>query len=226
MAELLTDQLRMMAENFADAVAFTNVTTGDSMTFREWDGLSNQLARWLVGQGVEKGDRVAIHIPPEAPRDFLLAYSATHKAGAVAVPLNTRLVAREVEALLAHSGAKVVLRPGELVFEGDESAFQVPVDGTDMADIMYTSGTTGLPKGVVVRHNNIAMLGNALPPKVSPKGWLHASPMFTFAGIASTYNPMKMGMELLYMPRFHVDAEWPPRMVTVVDVLFAVTWPA
>ena len=89
MAELLTDQLRMMAENFADAVAFTNVTTGDSMTFREWDGLSNQLARWLVGQGVEKGDRVAIHIPPEAPRDFLLAYSATHKAGAVAVPLNT-----------------------------------------------------------------------------------------------------------------------------------------
>ena len=50
MAELLTDQLRMMAENFADAVAFTNVTTGDSMTFREWDGLSNQLARWLVGR--------------------------------------------------------------------------------------------------------------------------------------------------------------------------------
>ena len=225
MAELLTDQLRMMAENFADAVAFTNVTTGDSMTFREWDGLSNQLARWLVGQGVEKGDRVAIHIPPEAPRDFLLAYSATHKAGAVAVPLNTRLVAREVEALLAHSGAKVVLRPGELVFEGDESAFQVPVDGTDMADIMYTSGTTGLPKGVVVRHNNIAMLGNALPPKVSPKGWLHASPMFTFAGIASTYNPMKMGMELLYMPRFDVDAwidvveERQPRATFIVPAM-------
>ncbi|HEX6423364.1 MAG TPA: fatty acid--CoA ligase family protein, partial [Acidimicrobiales bacterium] len=43
-------------------------------------------------------------------------------------------------------------------------------------------------------------------------GWLHASPMFTFAGIASTYNPMKLGMRLLYLPRFDVD-----RWLDVVD---------
>jgi feruloyl-CoA synthase len=195
-----------MAELFADRAAAINVTTNDEMTFREWNGRSNQLARWLTAQGVDKGDRVAIVIGPEAPFDFLVAYSATHKAGAVAVPLNTRLVERERDALLEHSGAKVVLRAGELACAGDDSDYQVSLDSTDMADIMYTSGTTGLPKGVVVRHGNIAMVPNGTPARFTTKGWLHASPMFTFAGIASTYNPMKLGMALLYMPKFDVDA--------------------
>jgi acyl-CoA synthetase (AMP-forming)/AMP-acid ligase II len=206
MAELLTDQLRTMAEAFADVVAASNVTTKETMTFREWEGRSNVLARWLTAQGVEKGDRVAILIPPEEPFAFLISYSATHKAGAVAVPLNTRLVERELNALLEHSGAKVVLRADSLVAEGDDSRYQVPLDSDDIADVMYTSGTTGRPKGVVVRHGNIAMVPNGKPERVTSRGWLHASPMFTFAGIASTYNPMKLGMELLYMPRFDVDA--------------------
>jgi acyl-CoA synthetase (AMP-forming)/AMP-acid ligase II len=206
MAELLTDQLRTMADAFPEVVAASNVTTNESMTFQEWEARSNQLARWLTAQGVAKGDRVAILIPPEAPFDFLVSYSATHKAGAIAVPLNTRLVERERDALLEHSGSKVVLRAGALVLEGEDSAYQVPLDSDDIADVMYTSGTTGRPKGVVVRHGNIAMVPNGKPEKVTSRGWLHASPMFTFAGIASTYNPMKLGMELLYMPRFDVDA--------------------
>jgi acyl-CoA synthetase (AMP-forming)/AMP-acid ligase II len=86
----------------------------------------------------------------------------------------------------------------------DGPTFQVPAGGDDMADLMYTSGTTGRPKGVVVRHRNIALLPNGLP-HWSGAGWLHSSPMWTFAGIASTHNPMKMGMRLLYLPRFDVD---------------------
>ncbi len=206
MAELLTDQLRMMTEHFADEPAVINVTTDEEMTFRSWEGRSNQVARWLGAQGVEKGDRVAILIGPEAPFDFLVSYSAVHKAGAIAVPLNTRLVERERDALLEHSGAKVVLRADSLVIDGDDSSYQVPIDSSDIADVMYTSGTTGRPKGVVVRHGNIAMVPNGLPGRYTPKGWLHASPMFTFAGIASTYNPMKLGMALLYMPKFDVDS--------------------
>jgi acyl-CoA synthetase (AMP-forming)/AMP-acid ligase II len=237
MAELLPDQLRLMADAFPDEIGFTDVAAGTSLTFAEWEARSNQLARWLVGQGVAAGDRVAIHVPPEEGATFLVSYSAIHKAGAVAVPTSTRLVARELGYVLGHAGAVVAVsgaattgalleaREGipslrTIVTTGpaaggavvawadaadtDTSAFQVPVGGDDMADLMYTSGTTGRPKGVVVRHRNVAMVPNGVP-RWTGAGWLHASPMFTFAGIASTYNPMKLGLRLLYLPRFDVD---------------------
>ena len=248
MVDILPDQLRLMAEAVPDEVAFTDVSlVGDRahLTFAAWEARSNRLARWLVGNGVGHGDRVAIHIPPEEAERFLISYSAVHMAGAVAVPTSTRLVSRELGYVLGHAGAVVAISgvsstpalmaalpdlpelrhvvttglvypeeatgdaPTQLIAwddatDPDDSSFQVPVTGDDMADLMYTSGTTGRPKGVVVRHRNVAMVPNGVP-KWSGRGWLHASPMFTFAGIASTYNPMKLGMRLMYMPRFDVE---------------------
>src|SRR5436309_2881593 len=101
-----------MAANLPDEVAFSCLDA-DGMTFAEWEGTSNRLGRGLSGAGIAKGDRVALYITAdEAPR-WVVTYAAVHKAGAVAVPLNTRLTRPELQALLGHAEASaLVCSPG------------------------------------------------------------------------------------------------------------------
>ncbi|HUY21136.1 MAG TPA: AMP-binding protein [Acidimicrobiales bacterium] len=256
MTTLLTDHLRAMAGSFPDEVAY-RVVDGGQMTYAQWEGESNRLARALVGLGVAKGDRVSVYLRAEEGLRFMVAYSAVHKAGAVAVPTNTRLADAELERLLGHAEVRVVLTDAELsplahevagaigtvehvlsaplteetggpawswglTGEQDTSTFQVELTGDDLADILYTSGTTGLPKGVAVRHRNVALIPGAPNPSYSGQCWLHASPLFTFAGIGFIYNPMQLGLAGVYQPRFdagrwlEVVAEHRPQFVFLV----------
>jgi acyl-CoA synthetase (AMP-forming)/AMP-acid ligase II len=219
---LLVDQLRLMAAHHPDEVGF-RVLDGGELTFADWEATSNQFGRALQQAGVGHGDRVAIYIAADDALHWVVSYAGVHKAGAVAVPLNTRLTRPELEALLGHAEAKVIVASESLAataaelasavsslavtmstndpLTADSSTFQVAVEPGDLADIMYTSGTTGRPKGVAVRHRNIAMIPNVLPAW-NGSWWMHSSPLFTFAGIGFIYNPMKMGMRCLYQPRF------------------------
>jgi acyl-CoA synthetase (AMP-forming)/AMP-acid ligase II len=237
---LMDEHLGRMAEQFPNETAFRVVDVGD-MTFSEWDGAASAMARRLLDAGLEPGGRVGIHLHPELALRWLVSYSAAHRAGGVAVPMNPRLAPAEVARVLEHSGATAVVADGELVasdqevgsgrlaflvdagaegsttsppgtplltweqaIEGDRSPFQAPRQSEDLADILYTSGTTGRPKGVAVRHSNGSMIG-AVEPNWTGGGWLHASPMFTFAGISLVYTPMKLGLRPIYMPRFDAD---------------------
>jgi acyl-CoA synthetase (AMP-forming)/AMP-acid ligase II len=84
----------------------------------------------------------------------------------------------------------------------DDSEFQVALGAEDLADILYTSGTTGLPKGVAIRHRNVALIPGAPNPSYSGHSWLHSSPLFTFAGIGFIYNPMQLGLFGVFQPKF------------------------
>ena len=84
------------------------------MTFAEWDGAANAMARRLVEAGLEPGARVGIHLRPELALRWLVSYSAAHRAGGVAVPMNPRLAPAEVAHMLEHSGATAVVADGDL----------------------------------------------------------------------------------------------------------------
>src|SRR5437879_12290515 len=98
--ELLVDQLRFMARRDGGEVAYRDLGSGEALSFHEWDARSNALARGLVAHGVQKGDRVSIYLPNDECLRWIVAYAAAHKAGAVAVPTNTRLSVRELIASL------------------------------------------------------------------------------------------------------------------------------
>jgi len=229
---LLVDQLRHMAAAHGAQTAYRDVLQGRDLTFGEWEAESNRLARGLTATGVTVGDRVALHLESTHDLRWIVAYAAIHKAGAVAVPTNTRLSGRELATILGHAEPVAVITSSAL--EGtlddarrqlpslhtviradtdewdrsladDDSELVPPVGDDDLADIMYTSGTTGLPKGIAVRHAGLHIVPNGDPPWTGDK-WLHASPLFTFAGISFVYNPMKMGMAALYLSRFDAGA--------------------
>ena len=89
--DLLPDQLRLMASAYPDEVGYRNLGDGSSITFGRWERESNRLAHGFQAKGVRKGDLVAIDLAAEQILDFIVTYSAVHKIGGVAVPLNNRL---------------------------------------------------------------------------------------------------------------------------------------
>ncbi len=152
------------------------------LSFAALNGLSMKVAGLLAARGVAKGDRVAI-ISPNIPQMPAIYYGIL-RYGAIVVPLNPLLKSREVEYHLQNSEAKLAFAWEGVLGEvnaGAEAAGTevIPVDaqfmallsqveplvevtevaGDDTAVILYTSGTTGRPKGAELTHSNL--LSNA-----------------------------------------------------------------
>jgi long-chain acyl-CoA synthetase len=154
-----------------------------AISYRELDERSNRVANALQGLGIRKGDRVALYLPniPEFP----IAYLGILKAGAIAVSINAIFKKNEVEFILKDSGARLLFTVEELAANlagldapalertvlcdsPDEAKGLTPLmakaasdfrpldmEGSDPAVLLYTSGTTGFPKGATLSHANV-----------------------------------------------------------------------
>jgi acyl-CoA synthetase (AMP-forming)/AMP-acid ligase II len=124
---------------------------GERLSYRQLWERAARIAGGLHAAGVVRGGRVAILLP--AGVDWVLGFLGAQLAGAVAVPVNTRLTESEIDYVLSDSEAAAVLRPGEALPDGPPHVSE-DLAPDEVAAIFYTSGTTGAPKGAMTTHEN------------------------------------------------------------------------
>ncbi len=176
----------------------------DTTSFARLDDLSTRFASLLARRGVGKGDRVAI-LTQNDP-EFVIAQYGAWKRGAIVVPLNPMFKRKELEYHLNDSGARAIVKLDELETPAVEHTFSVgelraglaaepiaagvrqPVAPQDIAYLVYTSGTTGPPKGAICLHGNIAFNAEVFRTwmQIGPgDGLLGMAPLFHITGIVA-----------------------------------------
>jgi long-chain acyl-CoA synthetase len=230
LAQLFTDTAVTQPENPVlrlDAQTYTYAQLAEA---------SERVAGLLAAHDVAPGDRVAIMLP-NVP-EFAFVYYGVLRAGGVVVPMNPLLKAREVAFYLADSGARmvfawpaaveevatglaqagdtamVVVDPDaftELLAEQERVDVVVDRDPSDTAVILYTSGTTGQPKGAELTHGNlvenVAVSQSDLLNLTQDDVVFGGLPLFHSFGQTVTLNAsMARGATVVLLPRFNPAA--------------------
>ncbi len=181
------------------------------------EGRIRRAATWLANRGLKPGDVVALQMARSTT--FLELHLAALALGVITLPLNQRYTASEVEFMLEDSGAKVRILldtpvadiAAELAACSEHSLSRVP-DLEEIGVLCYTSGTTGRPKGALIRQRNILATVTALHDswRWTPDDILiHALPMFHIHGLfVAQHAALMAGAHSVWLPRFEVEAVW------------------
>lgn len=213
------------------------VGMGQRLTFGDMDKTVNNVAQALRERGISKGDKVVLFMP-NVP-EFVLSYFAVQRLDAVIVPVNAKLSQKEVEYIIDHSDAKaliahellfetvkgmesnglLLIKTGEAdgswvslsEFSGYHSVERISSDAKEdePSTILYTSGTTGQPKGVLFSHRNVLTVAQMIcvEMEMKPESRLlhmmplsHSAPLHLFLAAG-----MIVGAKHVLVPTFTPD---------------------
>jgi long-chain acyl-CoA synthetase len=207
------------------AVEIQRRDTVDRFTYKDLHANAIERAAWLASQGIKQGHRVAILADNDA--HWCAAYLGILSLGAIAVPLDTNYSASQVATIVGDSGSTVLLANERLTpvardalghssvacqlapLKALENAIALPAHpagdrpATDPAVILYTSGTTSDPKGVVLTHANLLAErdGAFAVIDVSERdAVLGVLPLFhSLAQLANLLLPFAVGARVVYL---------------------------
>lgn len=229
LAEVLTLQNERVPTNTA------LIFEGQEWTYAELNAWSNQAANALAAAGVKKGDRVA-WIATNIASFWCLLFAAA-KLGAVLTPLNWRLAPAEISQILENAEASLLIAQREFVEAlGDTGVAKLIVEGNDENSLekainaqqdqfaavkaepddtvlqLYTSGTTGLPKGVELTNRCFCEVGRAqvesgaLARRFADELVLNTLPHFHIAGVGLGMAGFKQGIPIVQHREFNPEA--------------------
>jgi acyl-CoA synthetase (AMP-forming)/AMP-acid ligase II len=232
----LTELVLRRAADLADKPALIEGLTGRTLTYGALRSAIRRLAGGLVARGFHKGDVVAL-MAPNLP-EYAVVFHGVATAGGIVTTINPTYTAREVHGQLVDSGATLFVtvpalletakaaavdtRVTEVVVMGEAAgttslgalygpplAEHVPVAGNDIVALPYSSGTTGISKGVMLTHRNlIANILQTLGPSQirEDESLIAVLPFFHIYGMQVIMNAgLAAGATIVTLPRFDLE---------------------
>jgi acyl-CoA synthetase (AMP-forming)/AMP-acid ligase II len=219
----LTEHVLGGAAARGDHPALIEAADGEVTTYAELAAKVDAVAALLQSKGIGKGDVVGLVGANSA--GWAIAYHAILRAGAVVTPMYALLTREEIERQMVNSEAKLLIDDSPaFVAEAEPGATpdEVEVDPEDLAVLPYSSGTTGLMKGVMLTHRNlvanIEQAWNSMPVD-DDDVLVGLMPFFHIYGQTVVLNlGLAKGSTIVTMQRFDCDA--------LMDLMeeYGVTW--
>jgi fatty-acyl-CoA synthase len=160
-ADLLAERARITP----DRVALISVETGERLTYAQLNDRANGAAAMMLDNGLKPGDRAGLFAANSA--DFIALFFGALKSGVIVVPLSTRATAHELSIIAADCGMKILFHDGSAPDVTGVTLTKLNIgpttrplphrviDPESIACLLYTSGTTGKPKGVMIPHRQL-----------------------------------------------------------------------